>query len=242
MIPFNKNITIIAHDTNKLYAIHKPIGIKSIPNTDKIEKNAIILSRYDDKQRCYIYNDNEKFFVINRLDSPTSGVMLGCKNIELAKVIRQEFKAQKVTKNYIAITKFRKIPKEGIWKSGVTKLHNRNNVRLTQGTDLSAITKYKILQKITLDHEQFLLISLQPITGRTHQLRMHCAMNNIPILGDKTYGDFKWNTTIFKKFPTLKNRLYLHAHSITFSYNYNNKSFSFNAIDDSINDFNSFIA
>lgn len=237
MIPFNAKIQILTKDINNIYGIHKPAGIKSIPNTTAPDKTALIFSKYDHINRCYTYNDINKFFILNRLDSPTSGLMLGCDNIEIAIATRKTFQKQKVTKKYLAITKFRAIKPEGTWKSTVTKLHNLTNVRLINGTDMTSVTKYKVLKEIDISNEKFLLLSLQPITGRTHQLRMHCATNNMHILGDKTYGDFKWNNKIFKKFPTIPKRLYLHSMEISFDYRYNNTSFHFTSQDNIIADF-----
>ena len=241
MIKFHASVKIITRDNNDLYAIHKPINIKSIPNTKKAEKNALIFAEYDHKNRCYHCDDNEKFFILNRLDSPTSGVMLGCNHIDLARAIRESFQKHNVIKKYIAITAFRSIPTEGIWKSTVNKINNKTNVRVINGGNLLAITKYKVLKEISIYNEKFLLLSLNPITGRTHQLRMHCAMNNLPILGDKTYGNFKLNDKMFKKFPNFKKRLYLHSQEIRLEYKYNDKTFKFLAEDTNTEDFDSII-
>ena len=60
------------------------------------------------------------------------------------------------------------------------------------------------------------LIELKPKTGRTHQLRVQCASRNVPILGDATYGDFRFNRQMAATLGS--RRLFLHAFSVSFNY------------------------
>ena len=73
-----------------------------------------------------------------------------------------------------------------------------------------AKTIVNLVQNFSISGEAFSLIQLEPLTGRTHQLRVQCAQHHFPILGDKTYGDFKCNRRLRTE------RLFLHANSIEF--------------------------
>ncbi len=73
-----------------------------------------------------------------------------------------------------------------------------------------AKTKVCLLKTIRFKNETMSLIELQPLTGRTHQLRVQCAARGFPILGDRTYGDFAWNKRLKAE------RLYLHAEKVSF--------------------------
>jgi 23S rRNA-/tRNA-specific pseudouridylate synthase len=70
-------------------------------------------------------------------------------------------------------------------------------------------------------------LELQPITGRSHQLRVQCAGRNLPIVGDLTYGDFPANKAFAK--TTSHKRLFLHSYSTSFDYDWQGKKFQFTA-------------
>ena len=69
------------------------------------------------------------------------------------------------------------------------------------------------------------MLRLEPITGRTHQLRVQCALRGLSIVGDKSYGDFTFNRKIAR--ASKIDRLCLHAAEISLKYNYENQTFDF---------------
>ena len=232
MIPFHKTVKIVMIDQNGLTALEKPASIKSIPNDNNVDPSALVVAPYNLKLRTYCGTEGENFYLLNRLDSPTSGVLIGCTNAELAKDIKAVFISRGVKKVYSAITKYKKIAPEGIWKSFLSKNkkeeHLRMDYNLSCGKKLEAITRYKVEDEFEFFGIKLMKIKLFPVTGRTHQLRVHCAQNGIPILGDKIYGDFNFNKMVRDKLNSaLKNRLFLHSESIEFHYNFRQETFHF---------------
>lgn len=144
------------------------------------------------------YNlDTNRPGIVHRLDRDTSGVIIGARNPEAATLLQKQFADRKTKKTYIAIVQ------------GVPKL-NAANIDLpiernpskpstfrVGANGKSAVTKYRVVAS----NDQYLLLSLQPKTGRTHQLRVHMQYIKTPILGDKVYGR-----------PS--SRLFLHAYSL----------------------------
>ncbi|MDR1906704.1 MAG: RNA pseudouridine synthase [Puniceicoccales bacterium] len=215
-------------DVNRVLALHKPCNVISIPNeSGKINKNALVHMPYDPKQRCYIFPDGQKFFLLNRLDAPTSGLLVGCFDQGIAAVIRECFAKREVRKTYSALTAYRKIPPMGEFRDFLEERSECAHLRVSRGHGEKAITKYFVEEELSCGEVPLLKLRLQPITGRTHQLRVQCALRKMPIIGDKTYGDFALNKKLWAVLP--EKRLYLQSHAIEFSYKFQKREFLFSA-------------
>ena len=138
--------------------------------------------------------------------------MLLSTDFETAQQVRALFKAHRVQKIYHAIVKGFFPEKPLIWRDCLDVQHKGAYVRThrTKDRGVWAKTRVCLLKIIRLQNETLSLIELQPLTGRTHQLRVQCAARGFPILGDKTYGDFGWNKRLKAE------RLYLHAGKVSF--------------------------
>ena len=136
--------------------------------------------------------------IVHRLDRDTSGVLIIAKTTEAAAHLQRQFAQRTTKKTYLAVT-------DGVPKLAAAKIDlpiGRNpSAPSTFRVDPNgkpAQTAYRVLA--TTDTQA--LIELKPTTGRTHQLRVHMAYLNTPILGDRVYGK-----------PNV-NRLMLHAHKL----------------------------
>jgi 23S rRNA pseudouridine1911/1915/1917 synthase len=133
--------------------------------------------------------------VIHRLDRATSGVLVGAKNADTASFLQKQFAARKIHKTYIAI--LQRAPKQS--EAKIDAPIGRNPKKPSQfRVDVQgkkAVTLYKVL---AVNQQGQALVELKPETGRTHQLRVHMAFINSPIVGDIVYGQ-----------PA--DRMYLHA-------------------------------
>lgn len=228
-LPIHPKAKVLEIDPiTSLFALEKPISVKSHPNKPSlIDKEAILLAPYNlDAEH---YTTTLTFFgeiqvhLLNRLDSPTSGVILLCIDPSLAIAIRQVFKERRVTKTYHAIVKSTPYPRTGIWRDKLASKNIGDKVRTQKSTGPLAETVYKLLfhnPDLNLS-----LLELTPKTGYTHQLRVQSALHHVPILGDKTYGDFNLNRQYEKS--TAINRLFLHASAISFEYLLHGKKHSF---------------
>lgn len=135
--------------------------------------------------------------IIHRLDRGTSGVLIGARNPETALLLQKQFATRLAKKKYIAVA-------EGILKQPAAKIElpiDRNpSIPSTFRVDAKgkpATTYYTVID--TNDRQS--LVDLRPITGRTHQLRVHMSYVGAPIVGDRLYGK-------------AADRLYLHAYQL----------------------------
>lgn len=191
------------YEDRELAVICKPAGMLSVPG-----KEPDVTSVYSITRRKYPEATGP--LIVHRLDMATSGLMVIAKTEFAYHRLQEQFASHQIQKKYVAIV----CAKEGsIQPEGILSLplmpdyldRPRQIVNHEQGKE--AITEYKVLGNA--GNNQHLRLALYPQTGRTHQLRVHCAHReglNAPILGDPLYG--------CEKAP----RLYLHAESIRFTH------------------------
>lgn len=220
-------VHMVTSDTQGVMALYKPCGIMSMPNHPGRGRHALFDLEYDSEKRCY-QSDHKKFFLLNRLDTPTSGIVLGCDSLPVAQAVRQAFASGNVQKEYRALVRYRSMPEKGVFRDCLQKQHFGDYVRSRHVTSqgVSAVTRYTFVQNVFVDDTMLAIYQLQPVTGRTHQLRVQCARRQMPIIGDQTYGDFKLNRQLA---PILGKRLYLQACGITLRYRYKGRVFEFSA-------------
>lgn len=213
----NKNVDIIFQSNDGIVALEKPANILSHPNVEqKISRNALFTCPYSLKEEVYFHNDQPIAYLLNRLDSPVSGLILVGLNKEVAISVKSAFKRRSVIKKYFALLKGHLLHNKGTWESKITKTKSKDIVRATCNGQNLAVTQYLVLQTFSWQSITLSLVELQPITGYTHQLRMHCAQNLVPIIGDKIYGDFNLNRKFSKL--TKNKQILLHSYFINLEY------------------------
>lgn len=191
------------YEDRELAVICKPAGMLSVPG-----KEPGFTSVYSIMRRKYPEATGP--LIVHRLDMATSGLMVIAKTEFAYHRLQEQFASHQIQKKYVAIvcTKEGSIQPEGLLSLPLMPDYldrPRQIVNHEQGKE--AITEYKVLGNE--ENNQHLRLALYPHTGRTHQLRVHCAHReglNAPILGDPLYG--------CEKAP----RLYLHAESIRFTH------------------------
>lgn len=195
---YNKVETL--YEDREIAVIHKPEGLLSVPGKDAAQPSvyALMHSKYPEATGPLI---------VHRLDMSTSGVMMIAKTEFAYHRLQKAFLNHQIQKKYVAIISGKVIPEKGIISLPLMPDYldrPRQIVDHEQGKE--AITEYEVLEPVDDSH---LRIALYPKTGRTHQLRVHCAHQeglNAPILGDPLYGNEK------------AARLHLHAEEITFEH------------------------
>ena len=194
------------YEDRELAVICKPAGMLSVPGKEPGVTSVYSIMRGK-------YPEATGPLIVHRLDMATSGLMVIAKTEFAYHRLQEQFASHQIQKKYIAIV----CAKEGsIQPEGLLSLplmpdyldRPRQIVNHEQGKE--AITEYKVLgNEENEGNNQHLRLALYPQTGRTHQLRVHCAHReglNAPILGDPLYS--------CEKAP----RLYLHAESIRFTH------------------------
>lgn len=221
VIPLDRNCQVISYEAYGLWAFDKASGVLSHPNLkrgkqEKRKARTLLNAPYLHEEEAYAWKDakgeENRIYLLHRLDSPTSGVILGSSSRKLAETIKESFANRKVAKTYHAIV----IPsrnrfKNEQWKDGLVEKRDQGKIRVRKGKGPLALTK-AYLEKERSGRYGLSLLRLEPQTGRTHQLRVQCALRNLPIVGDRNYGNFSMN----RKFARASkiDRLCLHASKV----------------------------
>jgi len=126
--------------------------------------------------------------IVHRLDKDTSGAIIVAKHADALHHLAGQFKSRKVEKTYFAIVRGKLSTKTGRISLPIGR-HPVDRKRMTaagsgRGRHREAETRWKILEEF----EAATLLKLNPLTGRTHQIRVHCAAIRHPIIGDSVYG------------------------------------------------------
>ena len=233
-LPWTKGVRVLVTDSNGLIAVEKPAGILSHPNRKSHQGKGLLNLPYDSEQQAYIQTGGENgdlqpIYLLNRLDSATSGILLLSAYPKTREAALEAFEKRKVTKIYKALVFGVAKPKGrgAIWKDRLQVIQSGKSVRANTGSGKSAETELVSAQPIPGSPITSLL-ELKPITGRTHQLRVQCAKRRLPIVGDRTYGDFQKNKLIART-KRIK-RLCLHSSETSLEYVLDGKSFRFRAV------------
>ena len=179
------------YEDEVLAVLFKPAGMLSVPGkTDDYSVATWAQSQWPDA------------LLAHRLDMLTSGIILVAKTMEAYQLLQKQFTDRTVKKKYLAIVEGTPAKEHGIIDLPLASdPMNRPLQVVDHEHGKRAITEYRVLLA-----GQRSLLALYPHTGRTHQLRMHCAHSEglgCPIVGDELYGQ-------------LADRLYLQAQAITF--------------------------
>lgn len=221
-IPLDYHCSVLHYEEQGIWAIEKAAGVLSHPNKDKKGKGprTLLKAEYLSQEECYFWKDQsgniQKLFLVHRLDSPTSGIILAVSNFETANLIKNLFAQKEVQKTYLALIKQNSKIKEGIWKDNLIEKRVDGKLRVCRGNGATALTRVSIERKKTGLYG-LTMLRLEPLTGRTHQLRVQCALRGLPIIGDKSYGNFSYNRKIAKSSKI--DRLCLHASEVSLKIN-----------------------
>ena len=167
----------IIYQDEYIVAVNKPQALLSVPGLGP------------DKQDCMISRLLQLIpdaKVVHRLDCYTSGIMLFAIGIEMQRALSRTFHDRKINKEYIAIVNQWFEEQQGVIRFPMRcDIDNRPHQIVDYEHGKSAITYWQVLQR-SPDSVRLLL---KPETGRTHQLRVHCAAMGHPIIGDGLYGN-----------------------------------------------------
>jgi len=170
------SIEIIYQD-EFIIAVNKPQALLSVPGLGPDNQDCMI-------SRLVKLIPEAK--VVHRLDCYTSGIMLFAIGIEMQRALSRIFHDRKIDKEYIAVVKQWFEEEQGVIKFPMRcDIDDRPRQIVDYEHGKSAITYWKVLQR----SEAAVRLLLKPETGRTHQLRVHCAAMGHPIIGDGLYGN-----------------------------------------------------
>ena len=140
--------------------------------------------------------------IVHRLDKDTSGLIVIAKNDIAREYLTAQFKSRTVTKGYLVLVKGRLSPEQGIIEAPIGRdPHHRQRMAIVEAGK-EATTQYKVRKYLNT----YTLVEVTPLTGRTHQIRIHLSAIGYPVVGDPIYG--------IKS--TYLNRQFIHAYRLGF--------------------------
>lgn len=202
LTPESMPLTVI-HEDEHLVVIDKASGMIVHPGAGR-QTNTLanaLLYRFPEIEGV---GPKEKPGIVHRLDKETSGVILVARTKMAYQELQRQFKAREVEKLYIGLV-WGKMPKEEGKITWAIGRHTKHGERMSVKTNKPRVaeTRYRVKKPLG----EFTLLEIRPITGRTHQIRVHLAASGHPVVGDSRYGR--------KKVASGCPHLFLHAHRLT---------------------------
>lgn len=178
-------LNIVYEDTDFLI-INKPQGMVVHPAPGNYEGTLVNAVLHHCKNELSGINGVARPGIVHRIDKNTSGLLVVCKNDHAHVSIAEQLKDHSITRKYEAIV-FNNIKEnEGIIDAPIARHStNRKLMAIDYRHGKRAVTHYRVIQRL---NNQYTHVELQLETGRTHQIRVHMASLNHPILGDDIYG------------------------------------------------------
>jgi len=190
----------IIYENEDLLVINKPAGMVAHPAAGHATGTLIhaVLGYAPDIEGI---GGEERPGLVHRLDKDTSGLILLAKNERAHRWLQDQFRLRKVEKTYLALVDGRPPTPSGRIEAPIGRdpSHRKKMALMSPGKGREAISEYITLE----NYAEHTLLAFHPLTGRTHQIRLHCAFLGCPITGDKIYGR--------KKATIQLNRHFLHA-------------------------------
>ena len=176
------NIPIIYED-NHLLVVNKPANLLMQADISQDKDLLNILKDYLVKKHN---KPNQAYLaMVSRLDRPVSGVVVLAKTSKAAKRLNQAFLKQEVTKTYLAIIETNHIKNRDSFQDYLIKDNKTNSVTTTNAKNGKlALLDYEVIK----EKDNYVLVKINLITGRSHQIRVQFASRNLAIWGDQRYN------------------------------------------------------
>ena len=192
-----KDIVQIIHQDNNLVVINKPSGVSVTKDRTGQKQLLDLLNPVLGPEAC------DQLRLIHRLDKQTSGLLILAKNLETQSKISTLFEKRQVKKIYLTLVAGYPSKTTGSIKARLIRDKIRpDQMHVTRKKGKEAQTKWQLLANFTAAS----LIAVYPVTGRTHQIRVHLPIARLPLLIDPLYGSDKpfFLSSIKKRYTTGK--------------------------------------
>jgi len=186
----------ILYNEGGLIVVNKPANMPTVATLDNARDNLVAMLKT-------FHGKDQYIGIHHRLDAPTSGCILFTLDEKMNAFVAELFRESLIQKEYLAVCKVIHPPPAQKWeiKNQLERAEKKRNIyRSTKGEGDFAYSRFELLKT----KGDIALIKAMPITGRTHQLRVHLSEQGLPILGDKAYSGPQ------------ATRLMLHAHKLSF--------------------------
>lgn len=213
---FYKENLQIAYEDEDLLILNKPAGLAVHPGTKNYTGQTLL-----DIAQTYVKHEDKKqsgesTALVHRLDKETSGLVILAKNEFTLRLMNEMVREKQIEKRYLALIKGALKKKNGVIKMGLVRTEGkeRSTKIIASKSEYAkdSVTHYKTVEK----YGDFSLLDIKLETGRMHQIRVHFATLKHPLVGDKNYGDYKFNHAIKKRYGL--RRHFLHAYYLEFKH------------------------
>jgi 23S rRNA pseudouridine1911/1915/1917 synthase len=196
LIPENIPLDIVFQNED-LVIINKPAGMVVHPAAGHSTGTLVhaALAAIPDLQGI---GGEERPGIVHRLDKETSGLIVMAKNEKTHRWLQDQFRLRTVKKVYLALVDGKPPTPVGRIEAEIARdpSHRKQMAVVSDGRGRKAVTEYQTLEQF----ENYTLIEAHPLTGRTHQIRLHLAFLGCPIVGDTIYGKKKSTIEIDRHF------------------------------------------
>jgi 23S rRNA pseudouridine1911/1915/1917 synthase len=231
----------VVYDDEYLAVINKPAGMVVHPGagiSSGTLANAIAYkfkirdsefkAEENTNEQSEIQNLKSRIGIVHRLDKDTSGLIVVAKNQEILEALSEQFRARSVFKSYVALVHGEPETNVGTIDQPIAReKHNRTKMSV-RAHGRNAVSLWKVKKRF----EKFTLLGVEIKTGRTHQIRVHCAHINHPVVGDETYNAGRDKTVAnleIRQGIANLNRFFLHAEKLSFTHPKTDERLNFTA-------------
>jgi 23S rRNA pseudouridine1911/1915/1917 synthase len=160
---------------------------------------------------------SDRIGIVHRLDKDTSGLIVVAKNEQIHEALAEQFRDRKVYKSYVALVHGSPRENSGTIDRPIARDRWHRTKMTVAANGRSALSFWTVRQRF----EKFTLLDIEIKTGRTHQIRVHLASINHPVVGDETYNEGRDNTVNdinVRNAIRSMNRFFLHAEKLSFTH------------------------
>ncbi len=194
--------SFVIWEDNELLILNKPSGLATQGGTKTHQHVDLLLKAYEQ-----YFCPKVQLRLVHRLDRDTSGVLVVAKTLKAANNLAEQFKMNVINKTYWAVSHGRATPLHGVIDAPLAKCDRPGRAGQAMAVDIKNGKKAQTQYRVIKSFSDFSWFELKPLTGRTHQIRVHMAWFGNPIRGDGKYG---MHGDGFRGIETL----HLHARSI----------------------------
>ena len=170
----------VIYEDNDCVVINKPVGLLT-HSKGAFSPEATVATWLQSKA---VAMEGDRAGIVHRLDRATSGVMIVAKTPDALKYLQKQFSQRKTKKTYVAVVKGAFKQPEAVIDMPIERNPKKPQTFRVGSNGKPAQTAYEVV----LSDGEYSLVELKPVTGRTHQLRVHLHHIGHPILGDTLYG------------------------------------------------------
>ena len=168
-------------------------------------------------EQSKIQNLKSRIGIVHRLDKDTSGLIVVAKDEQTHDSLSEQFRDRKVFKSYVALVHGSPRENSGTIERPIARDRWHRTKMIVAANGRNALSLWKVRERF----EKFTLVDVEIKTGRTHQIRVHLASINHPVVGDATYNEGRDNTIAdheIKRAVESLNRFFLHAERLAFAH------------------------